>query len=143
MPGGLRSETSLLNGIACSKNVAHRTMSIRLSNPQILLLGASLMYQRGESKFISLEPLVLQEYEYLKNIVAKIMSYKPDIVMIEKTAARVAQDLLKDCGVTLILNVKPTVMERVSRLTQAQIVPCMDAQISKPRLGMCHSFYLK
>ncbi|CAG0920643.1 unnamed protein product [Notodromas monacha] len=143
VPGGSRSETSLLNGVVCTKNVAHRTMAVRLTDPQILLLGTSLMYQRGESKFISLEPLVLQEYEYLKNVVAKMMSYKPDIIMIGKTAARVAQDLLKDCGVTLIINVKPSVMDRVARLTQAQIVPCMDAQIVKPQLGLCHSFYLK
>ena len=35
------------------------------------------------------------------------MSLEPDILLVEKSVSRLAQDFLLDCGVTLIINVKP------------------------------------
>ena len=34
-------------------------------------------------------------------------------------------------------------MDRVSRCTQAQLVNSIDAQLTRPTLGMCHNFYTK
>ncbi|CAG0896870.1 unnamed protein product [Darwinula stevensoni] len=143
VPGGSKAESMVVNGVVCSKNVAHRSMIIKLIDPQVLLLGSAIMYQRDESKLVSLEPLILQEYEYLRKVVAKIMSFGADIIIVEKNVSRVAQDLLKDSGVTLIYNMKPSVMERISRSTRADIVPSIDAQIAQPDLGICHNFFIK
>lgn len=41
------------------------------------------------------------------------------------------------------MNVKPSVMERVARCTQAEVVSSIDAQLTRPTLGMCHNFYLR
>jgi 1-phosphatidylinositol-3-phosphate 5-kinase len=57
--------------------------------------------------------------------------------------SRLAQDLLLEQGITLVLNVKPAVLERLARLTQADILTCVDAHVGKPRLGMCHNFFLR
>ena len=46
-------------------------------------------------------------------------------------------------GITLVMNVKPSVMERVARCTQAELVSSIDAQLKKPVLGMCHNFYVR
>ncbi len=59
-----------------------------------------------ENKLTSIDPVVLQEYEFLKNFIARIEALKPNIVLVEKTVARVAQDMLRDSGVTLVHNVK-------------------------------------
>lgn len=41
------------------------------------------------------------------------------------------------------MNVKPSVMERVARCTQAEVVSSIDAQLTRPTLGMCHNFYTR
>lgn len=46
-------------------------------------------------------------------------------------------------GITLVMNVKPSVMERVARCTQAELVSSIDAQLTRPTLGMCHNFYVR
>lgn len=63
VPGGSRSECSIISGLICSKNVAHRSMNAMLAHPKILLLQCGLMYQRVEGKLLSLEPVMMQVSE--------------------------------------------------------------------------------
>lgn len=61
--GGERSESQLVAGIVCTKNVTHRGMPRRLSQPTLLLLGCSLVYQhRHEGRLSSLEPVIMQVF---------------------------------------------------------------------------------
>ena len=55
----------------------------------------------------SLDSLVLQEQEFLKNMVGRIVALKPSLVLVEKTVSRVAQDMLLAAGISVILNIKP------------------------------------
>ncbi|KAL0271738.1 UNVERIFIED_CONTAM: hypothetical protein PYX00_008735 [Menopon gallinae] len=143
LPAGQRNECAIISGVVCSKNVAHRLMRTRISNPRILLLRCSVVYQRNEGRLLSLEPVMMQEQEYLGHVVARIAALQPDIVMVYRNVSRLAQEYLLKLGITLILNTKLSVLERVSRFTQADIVTSVDAHISKPQLGTCQSFYLK
>ncbi|XP_044581623.1 putative 1-phosphatidylinositol 3-phosphate 5-kinase isoform X2 [Cotesia glomerata] len=143
-PGGARDDCEILSGVFCSKNVAHRGMNAMIANPKILLLQCGLMYQRVEGKLLSLEPVMLQEKEYLGHTVARIMALKPDIVMVHRSVARLAQDRFRECGVTLVLNVKLSVLERVARCTGATIVNTIDAHLTTHvKLGTCQKFYLR
>ena len=63
-------------------------------------------FQRVENKLTSIDPVVLQEYEFLKNFIARVITLKPNIVLVEKTVARVAQDMLLASGITLVHNIK-------------------------------------
>ncbi|XP_068238143.1 1-phosphatidylinositol 3-phosphate 5-kinase isoform X3 [Palaemon carinicauda] len=144
VPGGSRSECQILNGVVCTKNVADKSMLVRLSDPQLLLVASTIDYQRGnDNKLLTLDNLLLQEADYLKNVVAKIASYKPNIILVEKSIAFLAREYLQAHGITLVMNVKPSVMERVARCTQAELVSSIDAQLKKPVLGLCHSFYVR
>lgn len=67
----------------------------------------SFCTQRNENRLASLDPLVLQEFEFLKNFVARVVSLRPNILLVEKTVSRLAQDMLLQHGITLVLNVKP------------------------------------
>ena len=49
---------------------------------------------------------LLQEQEYLQNCVARICKYKPDVLLVEQTVSRVAQQLLLNAGITVISNLK-------------------------------------
>nr|CAD7195046.1 unnamed protein product [Timema douglasi] len=142
VPGGSR-ESRIVSGVVCTKNVAHRAMATRLVNPRILLLGCSIAYQRVEGKLLSLEPVMMQEYEYLRNVVARIAKLQPNLVLVQRNVSRLAQEFLLGLQVTLVLNIKASVLERVSRCTQADIVTSVDAHIGRPRLGTCQMFHLE
>ena len=143
IPGGSPADTAIVNGLVCTKSVAHRKMRQDIVNPRILLLGSSIEYQRVENKFSSLEPQILQEHEYLRNCVGRIATLQPDILLVEKTVSRLAQGFLLDADITLVLNVKPSVMERVARFTQATIVSSIDGLVKQTTMGSCQHFYMR
>jgi 1-phosphatidylinositol-3-phosphate 5-kinase len=55
----------------------------------------------------SLDSLVLQEEEFLKNMVGRIVALEPRMVLVEKTVSRLAQEMLFARGISVILNIKP------------------------------------
>ncbi|KAL8580115.1 hypothetical protein ACOMHN_061229 [Nucella lapillus] len=141
IPVGQKQDTSLIHGLVFTKNIAHKKMRQQIANPHILLLRGAIEYQRVENKFSSLEPQILQEREFLKNSVAKIVAFHPNIVVVEKSVSRLAQEYLLEAGITLVFNVKQMVMERLARFTQADVVSSIDGLVSKPNLGFCHDFH--
>ncbi|XP_072902930.1 1-phosphatidylinositol 3-phosphate 5-kinase isoform X2 [Hemitrygon akajei] len=144
IPGGKKFDSAVVNGFVCTKNIAHKKMNAYIKNPKILLLKCSIEYlYREETKFTCIDPIVLQEREFLKNYVQRIVDVRPNLVLVEKTVSRIAQDMLLENGITLVINVKPNVLDRVSRVTQGDLVMSMDQLLTKPRLGTCHKFYLQ
>ncbi|OXB62577.1 hypothetical protein ASZ78_014177 [Callipepla squamata] len=144
IPGGKKFDSMVVNGFVCTKNVAHKKMNSCIKNPKILLLKCSIEYlYREETKFTCIDPIVLQEREFLKNYVQRIVDVRPNLVLVEKTVSRIAQDMLLEHGIALVINVKPQVLDRVSRMTQGDLVMSMDQLLTKPRLGTCHKFYMQ
>ncbi|XP_068602699.1 LOW QUALITY PROTEIN: 1-phosphatidylinositol 3-phosphate 5-kinase-like [Brachionichthys hirsutus] len=144
IPGGRKFDSTVVNGFVCTKSIAHKKMSSYIKNPKILLLKCSIEYlYREETKFTSIDPIVLQEREFLKNYVQRIVDVRPNLVLVEKTVSRIAQEMLLEHGITLVINVKPQVLDRVSRVTQGDLVLSMDQLLTKPRLGTCHKFYMQ
>ncbi|XP_066481245.1 1-phosphatidylinositol 3-phosphate 5-kinase isoform X2 [Tiliqua scincoides] len=144
IPGGKKFDSIVVNGFVCTKNIAHKKMNSCIKNPKILLLKCSIEYlYREETKFTCIDPIVLQEREFLKNYVQRIVDVRPTLVLVEKTVSRIAQDMLLEHGITLVINVKPQVLDRVSRMTQGDLVMSMDQLLTKPHLGTCHKFYIQ
>lgn len=85
--------------------------------------------------------MVFQEMDHLKMAVAKIAAYQPDILLVEKTVSRFAQDLLLEKNISLVLNIKRPILERIARCTGAQIVPSID-HLSTQKLGHCELFHV-
>jgi len=87
------------------------------------------------------DTLVAQEEEFIKIQVGKIIRLAPDVVVVEKTVSRLAQALLLEANITLLLNVKRSVLEKLSRFTQTSILFSTDfAAHFEDRLGSCLSF---
>ncbi|XP_073489524.1 1-phosphatidylinositol 3-phosphate 5-kinase isoform X2 [Aquarana catesbeiana] len=144
IPGGKKSDSIVVNGFVCTKNIAHKKMNACIKSPKILLLKCSIEYlYREETKFTCIDPIVVQEREFLKNYVQRIVDVRPTLVLVEKTVSRIAQDMLLEHGITLVINVKPQVLDRVSRTTQGDLVMSMDQLLTKPHLGTCHKFYMQ
>uniref|UniRef100_A0A023F0I5 1-phosphatidylinositol-3-phosphate 5-kinase n=1 Tax=Triatoma infestans TaxID=30076 RepID=A0A023F0I5_TRIIF len=138
--GGLKRECQIVAGVVCSKNLPRKSMPTRMIDPQILLLSSAVMYQRVEGKYLSLEPVIMQEQDYVTRTVSKIVDLGANIVIVGKSVVRPAQDLLAAKGISFVANVKSSVLERLARLTGADILSSVDAHLGSPKLGVCSLF---
>ncbi|KAG8063112.1 hypothetical protein GUJ93_ZPchr0003g17961 [Zizania palustris] len=99
---GHRSESAVVKGVVCKKNVSHRRMTSRIEKPRLLLLAGALEYHRVTNQLSSIDTLLQQETDHLKMAVAKIVAQKPNLLLVEKTVSRYAQDLLLEKNISLL-----------------------------------------
>ncbi|KQJ98350.1 putative 1-phosphatidylinositol-3-phosphate 5-kinase FAB1C [Brachypodium distachyon] len=131
-------DSNLVRGVVCSKNVKHKRMISEHRNAKLLILGGSLEYQKVANKLASIDTILEQEKEHLRMIVGKIESRRPNVLLVEKSVSSYAQELLAK-GISLVLNVKRPLLERISRCTGAQIASSVE-NIASARLGQCEMF---
>eukprot|EP01018_Ginkgo_biloba_P039388 Gb_11903 [translate_table: standard] len=139
---GLRSESEVIKGVVFKKNVAHKHMTRRYKNPRLLLLGGALEYQRTSNQLSSLDTLLQQEMDYLKMAVARIEAHHPNVLLVEKTVSRHAQECLLAKEISLVLDVKKPRLERIARCTGAQIVSSLD-NLTAPKVKHCELFHVE
>ncbi|KAL3825062.1 hypothetical protein ACJIZ3_021091 [Penstemon smallii] len=139
---GCRSESMVVKGVVCKKNVAHRRMTSKIEKPRLLILGGALEYQRVSNALSSFDTLLQQEMDHLKMAVARIDAHHPDILLVEKSVSRYAQEYLLAKDISLVLNIKRPLLERIARCTGAQIVPSID-NLSSQTLGYCDLFHVE
>ncbi|KAG4194988.1 hypothetical protein ERO13_A06G084200v2 [Gossypium hirsutum] len=139
---GHRSESAVVKGVVCKKNVAHRRMTSKIDKPRFLILGGALEFQRISNHLSSFDTLLQQEMDHLKMAVAKIDAHHPKVLLVEKSVSRYAQEYLLDKGISLVLNIKRPLLERIARCTGAQIVPSID-RLTSPKLGYCDVFHVE
>ncbi|CAI9779928.1 unnamed protein product [Fraxinus pennsylvanica] len=142
LASGRRSESMVVKGVVCKKNVAHRRMTSKIEKPRLLILGGALEYQRVSSALSSFDTLLQQEMDHLKMAVAKIDVHNPDILLVEKSVSRYAQEYLLAKDISLVLNLKRPLLERIARCTGGQIVPSID-NLASPKLGYCDMFHVE
>ncbi|KAI9093903.1 hypothetical protein K1719_026901 [Acacia pycnantha] len=139
---GSRWESVVVKGVVCKKNVAHRRMTSKVDKPRLLILGGALEYQRVTNLLSSVDTLLQQEMDHLKMAVAKIATHNPDVLLVEKSVSRYAQEYLLGRNISLVLNVRRPLLERIARCAGAQIVPSID-HLSSPKLGHYEKFYVE
>ncbi|CAI0418872.1 unnamed protein product [Linum tenue] len=142
LASGRRSESVMVKGVVCKKNVAHRRMTSKIEKPRLLILGGALEYQRVSNHLSSFDTLLQQEMDHLKMAVAKIDAHNPDVLLVEKSVSRFAQEYLLAKDISLVLNIKRPLLERIARCAGAQIVPSID-HLSSPKLGYCEIFHVQ
>lgn len=74
--------------------------------------------------------------------VAKIAAHHPDILLVEKSVSRYAQEYLLAKGISLVLNIKRPLLERIARCTGTEIAPSID-HLSSQKLGSCDTFHVE
>uniref|UniRef100_A0A2P2M4X8 1-phosphatidylinositol-3-phosphate 5-kinase n=1 Tax=Rhizophora mucronata TaxID=61149 RepID=A0A2P2M4X8_RHIMU len=139
---GHRSESMVVKGVVCKKNVAHRRMLSKIDKPRFLILGGALEYQRVSNLLSSVDTLLQQEMDHLKMSVARIDAHHPNVLLVEKSVSRYAQEYLLAKDISLVLNIKRLLLERIARCTGTQIVPSID-HITSQKLGCCDSFHVE
>ncbi|XP_042398155.1 1-phosphatidylinositol-3-phosphate 5-kinase FAB1B-like isoform X1 [Zingiber officinale] len=139
---GHRRDSMVVKGVVCKKNVANRRMPSKIEKARFLILGGALEYQRVSNLLSSIDTLLQQEMDHLKMAIAKIDSHHPNVLLVEKTVSRCAQDYLLAKNISLVLNVKRPLLERIARCTGADIVPSID-HLSSSNLGHCELFHVE
>ncbi|CAG8501415.1 14331_t:CDS:10 [Gigaspora rosea] len=143
IPGGTPQDSEYIHGVVCSKNLAHKQMPRTIQNPRVLILTFALEYHRVENQLMSLDPVIAQEEEHLRLLVNRIAALRPHLVLVEKTVARKALQMLLEKNVAVALNVKPSVIEAVARCARADVIQSIDKLALEPKLGNCGTFLVK
>ena len=144
IPGGRPGDTSYVSGLVFTKNLALKSMPRGISHPNILILTFPLEYARHQQHFMSLEPVIRQEREFLQNLVNRIAALRPQLLLVERNVSGLALEFLEQANIATAYNVKASVLEAVSRCCQTRIISSIDKLAIKPaQAGKCASFYLK
>ncbi|CAA7052278.1 unnamed protein product [Microthlaspi erraticum] len=139
---GNQTESVLIKGIVCSKNITHKRMTSQYKNPRVLLLAGSLEYQRVAGQLASFNTLLEQENNHIKAIIAKIDSLHPNVLLVEKSVSSYAQEYIREKDISLVLNVKRSLLDQIARCTGAVVCPSVDS-IATARLGHCETFRIE
>lgn len=128
LPGGDLSECRVLNGVMFNKDITHSKMRRSIKNPRILLLDCPLEYKKGESdvnievmKDDDWDKLLALEEDFIKDMCAKIIALKPDVVITEKGLSDLAQHFLIKANISCIRRIRKTDNNRVARACGATI----------------------
>eukprot|EP00397_Hematodinium_sp_SG-2012_P001259 GEMP01001260.1.p1 GENE.GEMP01001260.1~~GEMP01001260.1.p1 ORF type:complete len:1730 (+),score=451.55 GEMP01001260.1:92-5281(+) len=120
-------ESRYVKGVVFEHHVTHNKMKTQLTDCRVLLLSGSLEFQE-ERRLVSLDVLRTQEIPYFQLIVEKIADLRPvvEVLLCGSFVAHSAQELLLVQGITLIQNVPLPILQAVSRVTGAPILPSLD-----------------
>lgn len=140
IPGGRPRDSEYVDGAVISSNLAHKKMKRHLHSPRIMILAFSLEWQRRENEYLTLDSILSQEREYLRNLVARITALRPHLVLVERTVSRLALDYLMEANIAVARAVPPRSTKFVARMTGAEVVPDIPALHRGPRLGECSRF---
>jgi 1-phosphatidylinositol-3-phosphate 5-kinase len=144
IPGGRPGDTTYVSGLVFTKNLALKSMSRAVLQPRILIITFPLEYARHEQHFMSLEPVIRQEREYLENLVGRIAALKPHLLLAQRNVSGLALEFLEKASIATAYNVKPAVLEAVSRCTRTKIIHTLDKLAVHPaQTGTCDSFEVK
>ncbi|KIR68580.1 1-phosphatidylinositol-3-phosphate 5-kinase [Cryptococcus bacillisporus CA1873] len=143
VPGGKISDSEYVDGIVITKNVAHKAMSRRLVNPRIMVVTFPLDYHRVDNQFMSLDPILAQEKDYLRLLTKRIIDARPHIVLAQSSVSRIALGYLLEANIALARGVKASAIQQVARCTQADVVASMDRLVLEPRMGRCGEFRIQ
>ena len=140
IPGGAPKDSEYVDGAVITKNVSHKSMTRSQRHPRVMLVTFPLEFSRVEGQYIPFGQIVRQEKEYMGNLVSRIAAYRPHVVLAEKSVSRLALDALAEQGIAVARSVKPSAIQFVARMTQADVFSSMDKLALEPRLGHCGRF---
>ena len=144
IPGGRPGDTTYVSGLVFTKNLALKCMPRKILHPNILILTFPLEYARHHQHFMSLEPVIRQEREFLQNLINRIAALRPHLLLVERHVSGLALEFLEQAKIATAYNVKTSVLEAVSRCCQTRIISSIDKLAIKPaQAGKCADFYLK
>lgn len=138
-------DSRCIHGLIFTKNVGLRSMRTLINKPHVMLILFPLEYAKGAEIFISMDQMIAQEKEYLNKLVKRIvlLSPKPDVIITSSSISGYALEYFDKAGISVAYNVKQTLLQKLSRLLDADIVFSMEKLATKPKLGSCETFEVR
>lgn len=130
---------TVVDGVVCRKALAHKRMRTAIDNPRIVTLRGDLEYERPNDKLSSFDALMDSERQHLRSIVNALVAVQTDVLLVDGSVARVAQEMLLEAGVSLATHVKPALLTRIARCVGATVLPA-TAAVSAMSVGTCAAF---
>lgn len=143
IPGGQPGDSSYVSGVVFTKNLALKSMARKMLNPRIILVTFPLEYQRHQQQYMSLQPVIEQEKEYLRVVVQRISNLRPNVLLAEKGVSGVALQYLSEANISVVCNVKHTVIEAVSRCAETEIISSLEMLALPINVGRVDSFEVR
>lgn len=146
IPGGRPGDTCYVPGVIFTKKLALKSMPRRLTNPPVVIVGFPIEYRRHAQHFLSLQPVIDEEKEFLRRIVDRLLALHPQLILAEKSVSGLALQYLAEANVAVAYNVKPSVLSAVSRCLDTQIISSIDMLSLPPGrfgIGKAVSFDVK
>lgn len=129
IPGGELADSRVLDGVMFNKDVTSAHMRRRIENPRIIMLDCPLEYRKAESTTnveITEEKdwrrLLEIEEEYVTGLCAKLLQFKPDLIITEKGVSDLALHVLGRKKVSVIRRLRKTDNTRVAKAAGGVIV---------------------
>ena len=97
----------------------------------------------NDTKFISMDRLISQEKPFTKLLIRKIKSLNPNLVLIEKGMAQPVINELAAMQMTAIINIKSSILQMISRLTEGKVLQTIDEASHGPSFGHCKEFFVR
>ena len=114
-------DSEYVDGAVITKNVMHKQMARTVSNPQVMLVTLPFKFHHIEGQYMHLDPLVNQEKQYLTNLMGCVATLCPHVVLVEKSVSCLALEALVKHNIAVVCTVKPSVIQIIARMTQADI----------------------
>ncbi|KAF2224625.1 hypothetical protein BDZ85DRAFT_196656 [Elsinoe ampelina] len=144
IPGGRPGDTAYVSGVVFSKNIALKGMKRSYVQPRIVIVTFAIEYARHNTHFMSLDPILAQEREYLRNLVGRIVALRPQVLLVQRNVSGIALQMLHEAGITVIHCVKESVLAAVARVTRTIMIKTIDKlSIDPAHLGQCDNFDVK
>lgn len=142
--GAQPKDSQYVSGVVFTKNLALKDMPRSVKNPRILIISFPLVYARHQRHFMSLEPVIAQEREYLRNLVDRILLLQPQVLLLQHHVAGLALQFLDEAKIAVAYNVKLSVLQAISRCTQTKIFSSVEKlRLDVKQLGRCKLFQVK
>ncbi|KAK8075155.1 1-phosphatidylinositol-3-phosphate 5-kinase FAB1 [Apiospora hydei] len=137
IPGGRPGDTSYVSGVIFTKKLALKSMPRRMTGPPVVIVGFPIEYRRHAQHFLSLQPVIDEEKEFLRRIVDRLLALRPQLILAEKSVSGLALQYLAEANVAVAYNVKPSVLSAVARCLDTPIISSIDMLSLPPgRLGV-------
>ncbi|CAA19436.3 1-phosphatidylinositol-3-phosphate 5-kinase [Caenorhabditis elegans] len=137
-------DSEIIWGVACSRSLVYKSLSEEdessHTTESIMIVSGSIEYERVSNKLSSIEPIIVQEEKFLEKQIDRIATKRASLILVEGGVSHIAAQLLHKRGIKVAVNVKMSILQRISRATGADIVSNSDSQLVEQNLGCCPEF---
>lgn len=138
--GGSPLHSKYVDGIVFSQSLALKSMPRTIDNPKILVANA--LFENPRHHVSRLAEIAKQESSRSDTIIQRVAQLQPHIIVSTGYISRSIVKRLDQMGIAVVSDVKPSVIDRLARYTQAMIAT-YETLSSTTRLGECMKFEVK